>query len=94
MIGGIVLETLVVKDRVWINCVEECSNSKCAIYVANDAKARCVEPGDIVWWQGGRAFWTPSSYKQGTGKQGKQFEIVLQRIGFSGVKRPCQASAR
>jgi len=93
VIGGIVIETVVLPDRVWINCAEKDSTSKCAIYVENDAKARCVSPGDNVWWQRRRAMWTPGSYKQGTGKQGHQWDIVLQRIGYSGVSRPAPLAA-
>jgi len=93
MIGGIVTETVVLRDRVWVNCTEEhSSSSTCAIYVENTPKARCVSPGDKLWWQGSRAMWTPSFYQQGTGKQGHQWDIVLKRIGYSGVKRPEKAS--
>lgn len=88
MVGGIVLETIHVpeKGRVWINCEERGTNDKCAIYVKDDAKARCVSPGDIVWWQGRRAMWTP--YNSTKDKQGRNFDILLERIGYSGVPKP------
>jgi len=88
MIGGIVTQVIVLPDRVWINCVEEQSTSKCAIYVERDERSEKVKPADTVWWQGGFAMWTPYEYKQGSGKFGIDYEIKLNRIGFSGVAKP------
>lgn len=97
MIGGIVVETVIVGDRVWINCEEERSSSQCAIYVKNTAKARCVSPGDTVWWQGVRALWTPHfnrgktcdhTHHYSCKRVGKDYDIELERIGFSGVPKP------
>jgi hypothetical protein len=48
MVGGEVVETIVLDDKVWINCIDD-SNSTCAIYVENTAKARAVSIGDKVW---------------------------------------------
>lgn len=86
MIGGVVIETVTLPEKVWINCEEEQSTSKCAIYVENTPKARAIGVGDIVWWQGERAYWTAKDSK---GKNIGKGDIVLKRIGFSGVKRPC-----
>lgn len=33
MIGGTVIETIILDDRVWINCEERQSTTTCAIYV-------------------------------------------------------------
>ena len=88
MIGGTVIEVIQLPDKVWINCEENNSSSQCAIYVERNAKSLCVERSDQIWWQGGWAMWTPYSYKQGTGKDGKDFDIKLPRIGFSGVVKP------
>lgn len=94
--GGIVVETIICPNgRVWINTKEkEYYRSECAIYVKDSPQARCVAVGDSVWWQGNQAFWTPKD------KCGKPIErkdgkcnvanVVLERIGFSGVKRPAQ----
>ncbi len=88
MVGGIVTETLVLEDKVWINCRDK--YDECAIYVEKTDKARSVSEGDKLWWQGGRAFWTPKKFKKSAdgGKAGRDFEIVLERRGYSGVKRP------
>jgi hypothetical protein len=93
MIGGIVTETIDCGDRIWIDCEERDSTSKSAIYVERNAKSRCIAPGDSVWWQGRFAMWTPSSYKQGTGKCGAHYDIQIRRIGYSGAKRPVSARA-
>lgn len=86
MVGGTVIETLVVGDRVWIDCKESPKRSTtCAIYVENTAEARSVSEGDIIWWQGGVAYWTA---KDRHGKTVGKVEVKLKRRGFSGVKRP------
>jgi hypothetical protein len=78
MVGGKVIETIVLRDRVWINCRER--KKELAIYVRRDAVSRSVSPGDTVWWQGRMAMWTP---------KGKPFaDKRMERIGFSGVPRP------
>lgn len=90
--GGIVIETIAVKNRIWINTKEkEYYRTECAIYVEDTPEARCVSKGDTVWWQGDKAYWTPKD-KNGNPierKDGKYVaNVVLKRIGFSGVKRP------
>lgn len=91
--GGIVTETIILKDKVWINTVEkDHPNCYCAIYVEISPAARCVSPGDTVWWQSDNAYWTPKD------RQGNTIEridgkcnvanVILKRRGFSGVKRP------
>lgn len=84
MIGGNVIETIVLPDRVWVNCKERNSTSECAIYVENTPKSRSISEGDIVWWQGGYAMWTPKS----NGGAYAKSDIRLNRIGCSGVSRP------
>lgn len=91
--GGIVTETIILKDKVWINTKEkEYHHTECAIYVEDSPEARCVSKGDTVWWQSDKAYWTPkdSNGKPIERKDGKcnVANIVLKRRGFSGVKRP------
>lgn len=98
MIGGKVIETIELEDRVWINTQEKNSSSTCAIYVKKDAKSRAVSEGDTVWWQGAWALWTPAfianqpncdhRHHVSCKRAGKDYDIQLKRIGFSGVGRP------
>ncbi len=91
MVGGKVIETVVINDRVWINCQEYLETKKkllpytCAIMVENTPKSRSVSEGDIVWWQGSRAMWTA---KDKSGQTIGKPDTQLRRIGFSGVKHP------
>lgn len=97
MIGGTVIETIVLPEKVWINTKEDTSTSTCAIYVENSAKSRSVSEGDSVWWQSDTAYWTPACMRTkqcdhdhhvSCKKAGVDYDIKLRRIGFSGVSRP------
>jgi hypothetical protein len=100
MIGGTVTETVIVGDRLWVGCEEDTSTSKCGIYVERNQKSERIKPGDCIWWQGGFAMWTPYDNRgksqeeaQSLGfKCGKDYDIKIPRIGFSGVSRPQQTS--
>jgi hypothetical protein len=104
MIGGTVIETITLEDRVWINCRGERgeSSTTCAIFVKKTAKSRSVSEGDAVWWQSGLAMWTPSFNRVKTCthkhhfsclKCGKDYDIKLERVGYSGVARPVGITA-
>lgn len=93
MIGGVVIETLVVDStRVWINTQDYNHTERrflrgtCAIYVENTPESRAVSEGDLLWWQGGFAYWTPK--RKQDGKTVGPIEVRLKRRGYSGVKRP------
>ena len=93
MIGGQVVEVIRTDERVWINVadvwyrngVRTVTDEQCAIWVERTPAALCVEAGDGVWWQGRLAFWTPAFVKKGGKGPG---DVKLNRIGYSGVKRP------
>lgn len=79
-VGGRVVETIVLEDRVWVNTEEPASGDLCAIYVERTPESRTIGEGDSLWWQGRTAYWTPTN---------RAFEdMELERIGFSGVSRP------
>ncbi len=77
-VGGKVIDHKIFDEKVYINTDD---GSQCAIYVERDANSEKVQSGDIVWWQGDRAFWTTKDRKS-------QVETVLKRRGFSGVPYP------
>ncbi len=82
-VGGKVIETLVLADKVWVNTSDH--GDECAIYVERTPESRTIGEGDSVWWQGERAFWTPRN---------RAFrDRPLQRIGCSGVSRPTASAS-
>lgn len=80
-VGGIVIKTVNCGDKVWINTLD--NGVKCAIYVENIPAARCVQAGDIVWWQAGIAYWTTANKKI--------IEYKLKKVGYSGIEVPSPA---
>jgi len=92
MVGGVVTETIVLPDRIWVKCEEHNSSDQCAIYVERNPKSECIESGDSIWWQAGQAMWTPYSVRKAGWKskprQGKDFDIKIRKIGYSGITRP------
>lgn len=87
-VGGRVVETIVLPDKVWVNTRDGSERRTCAIYVERTAESRTISEGDSVWWQGGTAFWTPRSL----GDDPPFSDKKLRRIGFSGVPRPLTTS--
>lgn len=91
MIGGKVVTTKEADGKVFIKVQEyletkdKLLNNFCAIYVELSPKSRSVSEGDIVWWQGDRAYWTA---KDSRGKTIGKPDTILNRIGFSGVSFP------
>lgn len=79
-VGGKVVETIVLEDRVWVNTRDRTYGDECAIYVERTPESRAISEGDSLWWQSGWAFWTP--------RNGAFEDRRLNRIGFSGVSRP------
>lgn len=81
MVGGVVIETIVLPDRIWINCRDK--RDTCAIYVERNAKSEAIRVGDKLWWQGREAMWTPAS-----GVSAGWYDLRIPRIGYSGLPRP------
>lgn len=88
MIGGIVTETIILPEKVWVEVVErhEACNDKRCLYVEHNPDSARIKPGDSLWWQGKVALWT--RYGTKGGKCGVDYDIQIPRIGFSGVARP------
>jgi hypothetical protein len=86
MVGGVVIETIVLPEKVWVNCREKPRRGrKCAIYVERTPESRSISEGDSLWWQGEWAMWTPKNHAFEDKK--------LRRVGFSGVNRPNEETA-
>jgi hypothetical protein len=92
MIGGTVLETIPLADKVWVLCCEAGDHSQQgAIYVERDDRALVIEPGDFVWWQDMTAMWTPRANMSGNRadqRSGVDYDRQLRKIGYSGAARP------
>lgn len=71
MVGGKIIEVRREGERTRIWCVD--GSDECAIYIETPSEMPAL--GDMLWWQGRTAFWTPAD---------KRFvERELTRIGFS-----------
>lgn len=86
-VGGKVVEVIAVTPgKVWVNTDDNPHRTRgrlahlCAVYV--NPEGHVIKAGDSLWWQGRTAYWTPQDRPFGA------FDIPLQRIGFSGVRRP------
>ena len=98
MVGGTVEEVIpCAEGTIWVGCVETRPNpparrpDRCAIYVEATDTAMRIAPGDIVWWQGQDAMWTPAKNRKRPEAElrcGKDFDIRIPRSGYSGVPRP------
>ena len=89
MIGVRILETIILEDKIWINCICMHSGDECAIYVEKTPKSRTASKGDKLWWQGRKAYWTPTNkHSLRTEDITGPVEIELERIGYSGAERP------
>ena len=78
--GGKVLETIDCEHAIWINTEEPLLGDKTAVYVERTLESRSISPGDMIFWIGVDAFWTPNKepFK----------DRHLRRIGLIGVPRP------
>lgn len=85
MVGGIVCETIILSNRVWVNCRDREYECECAIYVPRSNESLTISEGDRFWWQGGCAYWTP--YNCNDKAIGPE-DIELKKISGSGVDKP------
>lgn len=81
-VGGKVIETIVVGDKIWINTFDK--HSECAVYVKNNYQEKQISNGDYFWWQGRTCYWTPYVNEEAV----EPIERPIQRISSSGVERP------
>lgn len=77
-VGGDVIEVIGAGDKVWINTSDH--GEECAIYVEPTEDAQKIAVGDVLWWQGTSAYWTPRSRIRR--------DVRIPRIGYSGVRPP------
>ena len=85
MIGGTVIENSIVTNtsrplrRLW--CVDRRRPAdECAVYAEID-EAVDVRPGDWIWWQSGKIYWT--RHRPGTLNDPEFVERPLKKVGGS-----------
>lgn len=79
MVGGTVIENQTVtcretgrvRRRLW--CVDRRHGDECAVFADREEAAE-VRPGDRIWWQGRKIYWT---------RDGAFTEREISKIGFS-----------
>ena len=81
-VGGRVSKVIQQENRIYIDTDDD--GDKCAIFVERDSNSEQVKTDDVVWWQGGFAYWTTKDRKT-------IVERKLIRRGFSGVSEPLTA---
>lgn len=88
MVGGTVITTIEDGNCIYVNCRENIKRGfaqTCAIYVERNADSEQIRPGDSIWWQGGRAMWTPTD-RRFTDRE-------IPRRSYSGVRSPLAKGA-
>jgi len=83
VVGGEVVDTVVFGERVWVEVRD--GTDTCTLYVDNTDAARCISPGDALWWQGENAYWTARNRK---GAVIGCPDFPLERVGLTGAPRP------
>ncbi len=99
MVGGKVIESVVLPDKVWVD-VRDTNHPKdtCAIYVERNEDSEAISIGDSLWWQGGCSYWTPKEndvaecghreHVTCSAVAHVDYNIQIPRLSSSGVSRP------
>lgn len=94
MVGGIVIEASESRLRpevVFVDCHDTKYKQTCAILVEKNETSLKIEPGDSVWWQCGKAYWTPQAVRSKPIESLKchvDYDIEIRKIGYSGLTHP------
>ena len=75
MTGGTVVETK--GNDGYIEIEVEDAGQKLTIRLETNEDSKSIRKGDAIWWQGRKAYWTPTSL------QGYRDDIEIPRIGYS-----------
>ena len=79
MVGGRVIEVVWEQDRIFVDTRDAHNRDTCAIWVERNSTSEKIDLGDLVWWHGRVAMWTPL----GGSPKGK--DIKIPKLGASGV---------
>ena len=108
MVGGTVIEVCDVPgkpDVLFVDCADMPKGRRkpdtCAVLLQRCAESEAIKLGDCVWWQGRYAYWTPvknrvcakeAKRRHLTG--GLDYDIKIERIGYSGVEHPSRQASQ
>lgn len=90
MVGGKVIGVIVRGDKSLLNILDgrdECA-VRCGLNRIDNGKIIRIHPGDGVWWQAGKVYWTPVGslcrYDDDDEElTGKLVDIALPKFGYS-----------
>lgn len=78
MVGGTIINVVPLSKSVWVQVQGEGPEQfdTCAIRVKHSALSAQLKPGDLLWWQSGKAYWTPKPCDV-------RSDVPLDRVGYS-----------
>lgn len=88
MVGGLIEQIEEVEDgEFFVMCRGTGGerNNTCGVRVKPASVRHLMKPGDLFWWQGRRAFWTPAPER---GLSPAFVDVPLERTGYSTDKLP------
>lgn len=94
MVGGIVIEVSELRLRpevIFVDTHDTKYKQTCAILVEKNETSLKIEPGDSVWWQCGKAYWTPKANINKDISKLKchvDYDIEIRKVGYSGLSHP------
>lgn len=87
MVGGVVVGVAINKEEktAHVSCVERCYPNDEPTSVRIRGKFYdVVRPGDSLWWQCGKVYWTP---QENRGKKNLRchvdYDIEMEKLGYS-----------
>jgi hypothetical protein len=86
---AIVIETMELPDKMWINTRDIKTGAICAICLEKNFKSRTISERDMLQWKDIDALWTPACNMRREGTvNGMDTDIVIKMVGVAGVPRP------
>ncbi len=97
MIGGIIIGISRRDGQAHVNLAEcphhpkhkidECPNPQTLCVYTDETKVGGgmveLQLKDSIWWQSGRCYWTPAAAVGKSGRSSVDYDIALNKIGFS-----------
>jgi hypothetical protein len=91
MIGGIIIEVAETDNKIFVDVHSTINTQTIGILLEKDENSSQIEIGDLIWWHGKYAFWTPAENHTKSRMQLRcnfDYDVQLNKIGPSGVILP------